>query len=109
MYTGPYLRLVKRLHELFERNKHVFLFNIINVIHEFHKNKFFNKNTSSFPGERKMVQERMYIFQERQNVLEQIKISRKFCKNTYDFPGEKNTIRTDQIFQETFLKICKNT
>ena len=33
------------------------------------------------------------------------KISRiVFCKNTYDFPGGKNTIRTDQIFQESFLK-----
>ena len=29
----------------------------------------------------------------------------KFSKNTYDFPGAKNTIRTDQIFKESFLKI----
>ena len=46
-------------------------------------------------------------FQERQNVLEHIKISRralsKFCKNTYDFSGGKNAIRTDEIFQEIFV------
>ena len=39
MYTGPYLRMVKRLYEHFGRNKHVFLFSKINEIHEFHKRK----------------------------------------------------------------------
>ena len=57
MYTGLYLRLVKQLHELFERNKHVFLFNKINEIHEFHKKKidkvvlmkdFYNKTKPRF-------------------------------------------------------------
>ena len=42
-----------------------------------------------------MVQEHMYVFQERQNVLEHIKISRrafpKFCKNrSYPRPYPKN-------------------
>ena len=29
----------------------------------------------------------------------------KIHMNTYDFPEERNTIRTDQIFQESVLKI----
>ena len=31
----------------------------------------------------------------------------KFRKNTYDFLGGKNTVRKDQIFQESFLKIVQ--
>ena len=56
-----------------------------------------------------MVQEHIEIFQERQNVLEHIKIPRrafsKFRKNTYDFLGEKNIVRIDQNFQDILSKI----
>ena len=86
-----------------------------------HVNKFFPEDTqqpASYFGKVsvllfrndlfKEIKVTYETFQERQNVLEYIKISRtalsKFRKNTYDFPGGKSFIRTDQIFKETIPK-----
>ena len=60
------------------------------------------------------IHEIFKIFQERQNVQENIKISRsaflKFCKNTYDFPGEKSYNKNRSNFPGKFSqkKTVKN-
>ena len=62
-----------------------------------------------FQNTSKILQEHILIFQERQNVLEHIKISMrafsKFCKNAYNFLGGENIVRTDHIFHEILSKI----
>ena len=76
----------------------------------------------NFPGEGKCARAHQNSPGEFSQNSERTQFSRRknYHKNTYDFPGdlienfirthkhfpeERNTIRTDQIFQESFLKI----